>query len=197
MDNKKAQRHILIVDDDRLVLATLSRGIRDAGYRVSVAASGEEALKIVDQDLPDLALLDMRMPGMSGIELGQSLRERVPIVYLSAYGNMDTVQEATKEGALGYLVKPLDVAQILPSLHAALVRAAEIRELQKKESQLETALAANREVAMALGLLMERKRIDRKQAFELLRTNARSNRRSMEAVAKELLAASEKLNLII
>jgi response regulator NasT len=82
-------------------------------------------------------------------------------------------------------------------LHAALVRAAEIRELQKKESQLETALAANREVAMALGLLMERKRIDRKQAFELLRTNARSNRRSMEAVAKELLAASEKLNLII
>ena len=197
MDNIKTQRHILVVDDDRLVLAALSRGLRDAGYRVSAAADGESALKIVDEDAPDLALLDMRMPGMSGIELARQLRERVPFLFLSAYGDTDTVREAAEQGALGYLVKPLDIGQILPSLQAALMRAAEIGTLREKESQLTTALATSRDTAMALGVLMERKGIDRKQAFELLRNHARSTRRSVQSVASELLDASEKLNINI
>jgi AmiR/NasT family two-component response regulator len=197
MNNGKTRLHILIVDDDRLVLADLSRGLREAGYQVSTAVDGEMALKIIDENTPDLALLDMRMPGMSGIELAARLRDRVPILFLSAYGDADTVRKAAEQGALGYLVKPLDIGQILPSLQAAFVRAAELGVLREKENQLTTALAANRETAMALGVLMERKGIDRKQAFELLRTHARSTRRSMASVANELLDASEKLNINI
>lgn len=194
-ERKDTQRHVLVVDDDRLVLAALARGLRDADYRVGSAANGEDALSIVERDPPDLALLDMRMPGMNGISLGRRLRERVPFLYLSAYGDEQTVRDAAEQGALGYLVKPLDIAQILPSLQAALVRSAEIRALREKEARLTAALVANRETATAVGLLMERHRIDRQQAFELLRAHARSSRRSVQEIAGELAEASEKLNI--
>jgi len=194
--NGKAAIHILVVDDDRLVLASLARGLRGAGYRVSEAGSGKEALSVVEQDPPDLALLDVRMPGMDGIELGRLLSERTgaPFLYLSAYGQADVVQQAVAHGALGYLVKPLDIGQILPSVEAALARAAELGKLRLSEAQLNTALAGSRETSIAVGLLMERKRLDREQAFEVLRAHARSERRTVVEAARDLVASVEKLN---
>jgi response regulator NasT len=190
-----APRHILVVDDDRLVLAALSEGLRAAGYRVTGAVSGEDALAIAARDAPDLALLDVRMPGMDGIELGRRLRAvaGIPFLYLSAYGDPEIVRQATEEGALGYLVKPLDIQQIVPSLEAALSRAREIRKLRETEAQLGSALAGSREISMAVGLLMIRDRISREQAFDVLRGNARSQRRSVGEVARELLGAAENL----
>ena len=70
---QKAPAHILVVDDDRLVLASIGRGLRDAGYRVSVAGNGDDALEIAARDRPDLALLDVRMPGIGGLELYRQL----------------------------------------------------------------------------------------------------------------------------
>src|SRR5262249_24560986 len=139
---KKLQRHILVVDDDRLVLAALAEGLRGAGYRVTGVASGEDALAIAGREAPGLALLDVGMPGINGIELGRRLREElgVPFLYLSAYGDQDMVQQAVDEGALGYLVKPLDIQQIAPSIQAALTRAGEIGALRRSEEQLNKAL---------------------------------------------------------
>jgi len=193
---KAAQRHILVVDDDRLVLAALAEGLRTAGYRVTSVASGEDALGITDT--PDLALLDVRMPGMSGIELGRKLREQggVPFLFLSAYGDQEIVKQAAEEGALGYLVKPLDIQQIVPSIEAALARGRDIRKLRESETQLNTALTGSRDVSMAVGLLMMRDRLNRKQAFDLLRANARSQRRPIAELAGELLKAAENLNAV-
>jgi response regulator NasT len=197
-ERRKPQRHILVVDDDRLVLAALAEGLRAAGYRVTGVASGADALGVAGRDAPDLALLDVRMPGMNGIDLGQRLRERfgVPFLYLSAYGDQDIVQQAVDEGALGYLVKPLDIQQIVPSIEAALQRAGEIGKLRETESQLNTALAGSREISMAIGLLMMRDRVNREQAFDTLRSNARAQRRALAEVAKELLISAENLYTI-
>ena len=193
----KAQRHILVVDDDRLVLAALTEGLRGAGYRVTGVTSGEDALTNAGREAPDLALLDVRMPGMSGIELGGKLREQaIPFLFLSAYGDEEIVRQAADEGALGYLVKPLDIQQIVPSIEAALTRAAEIRKLRESEAQLNAALAGSREISMVVGLLMQRDRLDRTKAFELLRSHARSLRRPVAEVASELLTSAETLNLI-
>ncbi|MBI2510005.1 MAG: response regulator [Betaproteobacteria bacterium] len=193
-DRIETLRHLLVVDDDRLVLAALTEGLRAAGYRVTGAASGEDALAMAGRDAPDLALLDVRMPGMSGIEVGSRLREAgVPFLFLSAYGDWDIVRQAAEEGSLGYLVKPLDIRQIVPSIEAALTRAREIRKLRESEAQLTTALAGSREISMAVGLLMMRDRLDRKQAFELLRSHARAQRRAMGEIAGELLNAAENL----
>lgn len=190
-------RHILVVDDDRLVLAALAEGLRGAGYRVTGAGGGEDALVAAGRDAPDIALIDVRMPGMSGIVLGGKLREAgVPFLYLSAYGDEEVVEEAVREGALGYLVKPLDIQQIVPSIEAALTCAAQFRKLRETEAQLNTALAGSREISMAVGLLMLRDRLNRDQAFDVLRANARSQRRQIAEVAKELLVSAEKLYTI-
>lgn len=183
-----------MVDDDRLVLAALAEGLRGAGYRVTGTASGKDALGLVAHDVPDLALLDVRMSGMTGIELGGKLRELgIPFLFLSAYGDQEIVRQAAEEGALGYLVKPLDIQQIVPSIEAALARGGDLRKLRENEAQLNTALAGSREISMAVGLLMMRDRLDRKQAFGLLRANARSQRRSIAELAKELLTSAENL----
>lgn len=195
---RSAQRHIMVVDDDGRLLAELSDSLRAAGYRVSGVASGGDALEVAAQDVPDLAVLDMRVPDMSGIELGSRLRERsgVPFLCLSDYVDREMVTRAAEEGALGYLVKPLAVPQIIPSIEAALTRANDIRKLRESETQLNAALAGSRAVSMAVGLLMMRDRINREQALELLRSNARSQRRPMAELASELLNSVEKLYTI-
>lgn len=191
-----AMPHILLVDDDRLILATLGNGLRRAGYSVSEANSGEEALRLAEERKPDLALLDMRMPGMSGLEVAAQFRKThgTPFLFLSAYGDEDVVDQAAQLGALGYLVKPLDVPQVIPSLEAALARAREIRGLHDKESQLSTAVEGGRETSTAVGILMERRGLDRKEAFEALREHARAQRRRVSDAAAELVEAMETVN---
>jgi response regulator NasT len=197
-NRKETQRHIMVVDDDGPLVAELSDSLRAAGYRVTGLASGDDALEVAAQDAPDLAVLDVRIPDMSGIELGSQLRERagVPFLCLSKYVDQEIVAQAAEEGALGYLVKPLAVQQIVPSIEAALTRGSDIRKMRENESQLNTALASSRAVSMAVGLLMMRDRIDREQAFDLLRSNARSKRRPMSEIASDLLSSAENLYTI-
>ena len=189
--------HILLVDDDRLVLATLSDGLRQYGFEVLTAASGEQALAMFKDQPPDLALLDIRMPGMSGIEVARHLKQqgRVPFMFLTAYSDDEVVRQATEEGALGYLVKPVDVAQVAPALRTALARAHDLATLRANGDQMQQALTQNRETSMAIGLVMGHYHFTRDQAFEALRTHARSQRRKVEEVATELLAAAEQLSL--
>lgn len=188
---------ILLVDDDRLICATLSDGLRQHGYRVEIANSGEQALALCESAPPDLAILDMRMSGMTGVETARFLRARtqVPYVFLSAYGDTETVKEAVAEGALGYLVKPVDVGQLIPAVEAALARATDIGGLRQSEQNLQTALAQNREVSVAVGVLMERFRFNREQAFAVLRYQARSQRRKLQTVANEVVTGAESLSL--
>jgi DNA-binding response OmpR family regulator len=187
-------RSILLVEDDRSVRATLAAGIRDAGYQVEEAESGEDALMLMQQQPPDLALIDVCLPGMSGIELARRLREgtQVPFLFLSGESDLELVKQAVDCGALGYMVKPMDAAQVIPGIESALRRAGEIRQMQERETQLNSAVNQGRETSMAIGLLMERLHTDRKSAFEALRAYARSQQRKISDVAGELLDAAEK-----
>ncbi len=128
---------ILIVDDDRLITHTLSTGLRSAGYRTVEADSGAAAIKIAQEQPIDLAILDVRMAGMSGLELAQYLNtHRIPYIFLSAHADSATVEQAVASGALGYLVKPLDVPNIVPTIETALSKAKELSELRKKQAEL-------------------------------------------------------------
>ncbi|MFC7515621.1 ANTAR domain-containing response regulator [Herbaspirillum sp. GCM10030257] len=191
-----ASRHLLIVDDDALILAFVASVLTHAGYHVTQADSGETALSLALENPPDLALLDITMPGMSGIELARRLQEETttPVMFLSAHGEIDIVKDATAHGAVGYLVKPVEATQIVPAVEAALARAEDIKRLRRTEANLTTALAAGRETSMAVGLLMTRFQTDRETAFEVLRDFARSRRRKINEVADELLKAEETLN---
>lgn len=184
---------LLIADDDRLVLATLAEGLRRAGHTVLEAANGEEAIRLACEQAPDLAILDMRMPGRDGLDVAQWLREHtgVPFLFLSAYGDAEVVNAAVQSGALGYLVKPLDVQQILPSIDAAMMRGRELNALLEEEAQLSAALRLNRQTSMAVGILMARHTINERDAFDRLRAQARSQRRKIADLAGELVQSAE------
>jgi response regulator NasT len=177
---------LLLVDDDRLVLTTMAAGLRQAGYLVDEADSGARALELCAQARPDLAVLDVRMSGLSGVEVAERLQEyAIPFLFLTAYGEEELVRNAVKLGALGYLVKPIDIQQIVPELEAALGRAAEIKNLR-------IALDQKRETSVAIGILMERHHLTSEQAFEQLRNLARSQRRKVVEVAAAIVMASEQ-----
>ena len=184
---------LLVADDDRLVLATLAEGLRRAGHTVLEAATGDEAIRLACEARPDLAILDVRMPGVSGLDVAEWLRTHsdVPFLFLSAYGDADVVGDAVRAGALGYLVKPLDVQQILPSIDAAIVRGRELNALLEEEAQLSAALRLNRQISMAVGILMERHNISERDAFNRLRERARAQRRKVGDLAMELVQAAE------
>lgn len=195
---KRAKATILVVDDDRLVRVTIAAGLREHGYGVIEAESGEDGLMLALTQAVDLALLDVKMGGMSGIELAEQLRKRtaIPSVFLSAYGDADLVRQASEHGALGYLVKPVDPSRIVPAIETALARAHELDELRRAQSSMAAELAGAREVSIATGILLERMHVDRANAFELLRRHARSQRRKLREVAADVVQASETLNLL-
>ena len=192
------ERNILLVDDDRLVLSTLSRGLIGAGYSVSTAESVDDAEAfLAGGERPDFVILDVNMPGRSGLELVERLRsfDHIPFMLLTAYSDQEIVDKATTSGALGYLVKPADTPQLLPAIKTALARAEEIQSLQATGRQLQGALDGEREISIAIGITMVQYRLGRKAAFELLRKTARSQSRKLAELATDVAGASETLNL--
>lgn len=190
------KRRILLVDDDRSTLALLTQILLQAGHEVEQASCGEAALSIALQHAPDLALLDVNMPGMSGVELARRLRAEtgVPFMFLSADGDLGVVREATAHGAVGYQLKPVDPVRIVAAVQVALTQADEMRRLRQAEAAMAAALACEREISVAVGLLMARFQADHGTAFEVLREHARSSRRKMSDVAKDLLLAEKTFN---
>ncbi len=196
--DKPAPLHLLLVDDDRLVLATLGMGLQHAGYRVDTAESAEEAEVLLAGGMrPDLAIVDFRMSGRDGLYLAWRLREldRIPFIMLSAYSEQYMIGQASQLGALGYLVKPLDISQLLPAIQTALSRADEMQELRETRAQLQAALDSERDISVAIGIIMGQQQLPRPQAFELLRKTARTQRRKLAELAAEIIRAAQPTHM--
>ncbi len=189
------QKHILIAEDDRIILLTLSEGFSSAGYRVTAAQNGAIAWQAVQIEVPDLILLDISMPIMNGLALARKVREisDVPILFLTAYSDEKQVESAVSIGGYGYLVKPLEVHQILPSVELALARSDEFRTLRTEKSQLQASMQNSRDISVAIGMLRERHGMTENEAFEAMRRQARSLRRKLDSVASEIIAGSLRI----
>lgn len=192
--NPRAQ--LLLVDDDRLVLSTLCRELQHDGYATTPAESMQDALTLLKDGLRiDLAILDVRMGDGDGLQLAQCLRtfERLPFIMLSAYSDTDTVRRAATLGALGYLVKPINASQLVPTIEAALQRAREIRALSDSTAQLQHTLDTDRMVDVGVGITMAQHRLGRQAALEVLRQSARTQRRKLTNLAHDLIHAIETI----
>lgn len=186
---------ILVADDDREDLDAISDGLAEAGFEILQAMDGVEAETLAKDNRPDLTILDLRMPLKDGFEVATALREAdLPFISLTSYGDEEMVQRATDAGALAYLVKPLDVDQLIPAVQSALCRAEEMRQLKESMEQMDKALSQGREISMVVGILMERCNLSAIQAFDAIRDEARSQRRKIADVAKEYLAAAETVH---
>lgn len=192
---------ILVVDDDRLVLATVVAGLRQAGFDIIETDNGDDAILLARKHKPALALLDMRMQGKSGMEVARYLAANTDtgFMFLSAFGDSDIIDEANRLGALGYLVKPLDIKQIVPAVHAALDRLKERGAAQPRRVARPATVqqgGSSREQHVAVGILMERLRLDHDRAVEALRAQARSEGRSVEELAASMVEAANRLNSV-
>jgi two-component system nitrogen regulation response regulator NtrX len=117
------RRSILIVDDEESIRHTLGGILADEGYEVLMAASGEDALKIVDEELPNLVMLDIWLPGIDGIETLKAIRAENPqigVVMMSGHGTIETAVKATKLGAFDFIEKPLSLDKVIITINNAL-----------------------------------------------------------------------------
>jgi AmiR/NasT family two-component response regulator len=186
---------VLVADDNPEDLQVISDGLKAAGFEILQATDGEQAERLALEHRPDLTILDLRMPLKDGFEVAATLREAdLPFISLTSYGEEEMVQRATDAGALAYLVKPLDVEQLVPAVQSALCRADEMRQLKESMEQMDKALSQGREISMVVGILMERCNLTAIQAFDAMRDEARSQRRKIAEIAKEYLAAAETLH---
>ncbi len=185
---------ILVVDDDRLVLATVTHGLAQAGYQVIDADNGDEAILLARKHHPELALLDIRMEGKSGFDVAEYLRDvcHVPFMFLSAFADAATVAKVAELGAVAYMVKPLDVGQIVPTVDAAFER------LRAERAQAEALRAqpSPRQadvVSLAAGVLMHRYSLSRGDALARLGRIADAAGVTLAEQAERLVSAVEEL----
>jgi DNA-binding response OmpR family regulator len=201
---------ILVVDDDRLVLATLTHGLAQAGYEVIDADNGDDAILLAREHKPELALLDIRMEGKTGFDVAAYLREylQIPFMFLSAFADDATVSQVKALGALTYLIKPLDIGQIVPAVEAAFANRPKAEaaialdvgtaaQLVPANSEPPTAALhtdpLTQSVALAVGIVMHRHSLDRQAALAKLTQQARQEGRTLSAQCERLLSAQEVL----
>ena len=191
---------ILVVDDDRLVLATVAHGLAQAGYDVIDADNGDDAILLARSQRPDLALLDIRMEGKTGFDVAEYLRTytQTPFMFLSAFNDEATVAKVKELGALAYLVKPLDVGQIVPTVESVFARLGDAPVAASPAAAAGAAAdAASNALAdlvpVAVGVLMHRYSLPRGAALERLRRQAAADGRSVEAHALRVVEAVEVL----
>ncbi len=181
---------ILLIEDDHQFAAALGLSLEAAGYEVMTASRAEDALALLGQLNFQLAILDEKLPCSARLELAPLLREqfRLPFIMLTSCQRESSVERAIIEGALAYAVKPVDAQQVPPMIATALARGSDIEALRGTRDQLQNALNQERDISVATGMVMALLDLEQAGAFEFLRRQARSSRRKLGDVARELIA---------
>jgi response regulator NasT len=144
---------------------------------------------------PDLIIMDIRMPEVEGTEAAARINNvrPTPILMLTAYTDRETIRRAEMAGALGYLVKPVNEAELSPAINIALARFRELQGLRAQVTELEDSLEARKLIERAKGILMQRLGLSERDAYERLRQRARDKRAKMKDIAQAIIEAEELL----
>lgn len=191
-----AVTRILVAEDNDLVALTLEEQLKGLGYDViGIARTGAEAVDLANRLGPDLIIMDIRMPEMEGTEAANRINQQraTPILMLTAYTDRDTIRKAEQAGALGYLVKPVNEADLSPAINIALARFRELQTLRNQVHELEESLEARKLIERAKGILMQRLGLSERDAYERLRQRARDKRAKMKDIALAIIEAEELL----
>src|SRR5947208_16475937 len=185
---------ILVAVDGTVIRLDLVEMLARAGLEVCAEArDGEEAVALAREHEPDLAIMDVKMPALDGIEAARRILDErpIPIVMLTAYGQDELVSRAVEAGVFGYLVKPFREQDLLPAIRAARARHEELVALREEADSLAEALAARKAIERAKGLLMEREGLTEHEAFARLRKASQISGRPLKVVADALIATFE------
>ena len=182
---------VLVAEDETIIRLDLKDLLERSGFEVCAEArDGEEAVELARSERPDVAIMDVKMPRLDGIEAARRILDErpIPIVMLTAYGQEELVQRAAEAGVFGYLVKPFREQDLLPAIRTARARHEELTALREEAEALAEALAARKAIERAKGLLMARENLSEQEAFERLRRASQISGRPLKVVAEALLA---------
>lgn len=188
------KRKIMIIDDNvdqRFVLKGL---LTDIGCNViGEGKSGLDAMELIQKLSPDAVLMDIKMPGMDGIEAVTAINQLkpVPVILLTAKKDEETIKRAVEAGVMAYLVKPVKEEDLLPTIELAISRFNEFQAVLKENLDLKQTIEARKLVEKAKGLLMEKEGLKENEAFSRIQKISMDRRRPMKEIAEILITALE------
>lgn len=183
-----APLRIVVAEDEALIRMDLVEMLAREGYEViGEAANGEDAVRLVRECKPDIALFDVKMPIKDGITAAEELRGQVPIVMLTAFSQRELIERANNAGVMAYLVKPFTISDLIPAIEVARSRFFERGILEGEIATLEGKLAARKTVERAKGILMSKYGFNESEAFTWIQRGAMDRRLSMVEVAQALI----------
>ena len=184
---------IVIAEDEAIIRLDLAETLAAEGYEVvGQAGDGEEAVRLVRQLDPDVAILDIKMPGVDGLTAArQILEDRLAaVVILTAFSQRDLIEQARDAGVLAYVVKPFQRSDLVPAIELALARFTELNALSARAESLSEQLESRKLVDRAKGRLMDDHGLSERDAFRFLQTTAMTRRTAMRTVAAQVLDGS-------
>lgn len=180
---------VLVAEDDAIIRFDLKEMLTEEGYEVIEASDGAAAVELARREHPNLCIFDIKMPLLDGIAAAKQVNDEgiAPVVILTAYAQRDLVQQASEAGAMAYLLKPFQKADLLPAIEIAKGRYRQIAALTEEVGDLAERLEARKLVDRAKGLLMDRFGLAESDAFHFLQRSAMARRVPMAAIARAIL----------
>jgi response regulator NasT len=186
-ENRPAR--ILVAEDEALIRLDLVEMLTEAGYEVvAQATNGVEAIALVKEFKPDLAILDVKMPELDGISAAQEIIEISPVLMLTAFSQKELVERARDAGVMAYVVKPFSINDLTPAIEIAMSRHLQMRSLREEVSDLHERLETRKVLDRAKGILMAAMNLSEPEAFGWIQRAAMDRRISMKAVAEAVIS---------
>jgi len=191
-DSGMSPARVVIAEDEAIVRLDLKEILVSAGYDVvGETGRGDEAVKLVEEHQPDLAILDVKMPGMDGLRAAREItsRHQAVVLLLTAFSQRDLIEEARDSGVSAYLVKPFRPRELLPAIADVLAKARQERAIEAEDSAdgAEDKIATRRIVDEAKQILMDRDDLPETEAFGFIQRTAMQTRARMRDVAQQVV----------
>ena len=181
---------VVLAEDEAIIRLDLKETLVDEGYEVvGDTGRGDHAVELVAELDPDVVVLDIKMPGLDGIEAASRIAEAhdAAVVILTAFSQRDLIDRAVEAGALAYLVKPFQRSELVPAIEVARSRHREMRALTDQAQTLSDRLEARKIIDRAKGVLIDEIGMVEADAYRFLQTSAMSGRRTMADVARAVI----------
>jgi response regulator NasT len=181
---------IVIAEDEAIIRLDLRETLEEEGYIVVAdTGRGDDAIELVRQHRPDVAIFDIKMPGLDGLEAARvvSAEKLCPVVMLTAFSQREVIEQARDAGALAYLVKPFQKTDLVPAIELAIGRFREMLTLSGERDALGEQLELRKLLDRAKGLLIDKHSMTEQSAFEFIQKSAMSTRAKMVDVANQIL----------
>jgi two-component system, response regulator PdtaR len=182
---------VVIAEDEAIIRLDLKELLEEEGYEVvGETGRGDEAVELVRSLSPELAILDIKMPGLDGLSAARHIAgERLAaVLILTAFSQRDLVEQARDAGAMSYIVKPFQKSDLIPAIEVALGRHAELTSLESEVCDLAERLEARKIIDRAKGILMDRHGKNEQEAWRFLQTEAMNRRTKVHEVAALVVA---------